>query len=136
MEFESYDQFVLTLNSAERAELKEILELIEEIKKSKQIQVSFAPCFFFLLSFKIKGILIDNPNANCHLLLRYFHDFTSHSYFLETVNFWTIKGKAFFIGTTNHREAERHNYQICFWFRSSNSNSKTIKYTEKLLDIH
>ena len=35
MEFESYDQFVLTLSPVEQEELKEILELVDEIKKSK-----------------------------------------------------------------------------------------------------
>jgi hypothetical protein len=47
MEFESYDQFVLTLSSAEQDELKEILELVEEIKKSNRFSSSLCSVLLF-----------------------------------------------------------------------------------------
>jgi hypothetical protein len=47
MEFESYDQFVLTLSSAEQDELKEILELVEDIKKSNRFSGSLCSVVLF-----------------------------------------------------------------------------------------
>lgn len=54
MEFESFDQFVLTLSSVELDELKEILELVEDIKKSEVFQRTF---YYFLIRILLSKTL-------------------------------------------------------------------------------